>query len=175
MSTTKPEFVSSKLLEQIDCSKPVPRRYDLGMSEFTDDSGKENTPRACVSMSLKKGSKKKAKPLHTEEKDVPAKKRRKPCEPTDRFNFNEISEINYSKMSEGFVPKNTKNDIWAINNFRYWCVERNKTHPSIFVPSISLTNRPRKLRNLHFGWLDMLVRLEVSLVPSTLHLQFLHF
>ena len=104
MTTAKPEFVSSKLLEWIDCSKPVPRRYNMGMSEFTDDSGKENTPRACVSLSLKR------KQIHFIQK-------RKMClqrnvEPT------EISKINYSKMSEVFVPKNRKKYIWAINNYR---------------------------------------------------------
>ena len=96
--------METSLLRDIDCSRPVPRRYDLGMSEFVDSSafcdphtGKENR---ALSLSLKKKRKSPTSPKRCVL--GPVADNTGNC--SSRFDF----RTSYSGMAVKFVPKNTR-------------------------------------------------------------------
>ena len=118
--------MDSSLLSGVDWSKPVRRKYDIGMNEYVGDKsestansikkGKEN----ALSLSLKKSRTSSA---------PPPKSPRTTLQPISgnetapsRFDFSK--EDRYGEMS---VPKNTKkNNQWAYNNFQAWLKNRNR-------------------------------------------------
>ena len=113
----------------MDWSKPIHRKYDIGMNKYVGDKsestansikkGKEN----ALSLSLKKSRTSSA---------PPPKRPRTTLQPISgnettpsRFDFSK--EDRYGEMSVPFIPKNTKkNNQWAYNNFEAWLKNRNR-------------------------------------------------
>ena len=44
------EAVSSSLFSGMDITKPVPRKYDIGMNEYVDDAAFEETRRSVLGL-----------------------------------------------------------------------------------------------------------------------------
>ena len=94
--------VEQNLLSVIDPTKRVPRRFDLGMSDFVGsdafDENQDPTPRK-LSLALKK------RPKEPSSESAKAKKPRKALQASVS---NEINEADYERMAVPFVPANTK-------------------------------------------------------------------
>ena len=115
-------FIDPVLLSSVDVTRPVLRRFELGMSEFVgsdafEDENRDPTtgkPRR-LSLSLQK------RPREHDSETVKAKKPRKALQAS-----NKITESEYERMAVHFVPSNTKkNNDWARNNFIAWRDARN--------------------------------------------------
>ena len=130
--------MDTSLLRHIDCSRPVLRRYDIGMSDFVDSSafcdGKENR---ALSLLLRKKRKSPTSPSTS-----PSSSKRSTLGPvadntgssSSRFDFSK-SPPSYSGMAVKFVPTNTKkNNDWAYNNFNSWREARNRAFPTDQCP-----------------------------------------
>ena len=160
-------IVEPSLLSDVDWTLPVPRRYDLGMSEFVDGSafckeadtdapkpkGKENRK---LSLSLNRKNKSRVS-------SAPPPKRARALQPicdneantadsSSRFDFSKREC--YDDMAVKFVPENTrKNNGWAYNNFQAWREKRNREFPSEQCPSDLIESPPWDCAAISF-WLS---------------------
>ena len=138
--------VDPQLLSVIDPTKRVPRRFDLGMSDFvgTDafDENQDPAPRK-LSLALKK------RPKAPSSESGKAKKPRKALQPSVS---NEINEEDYERMAVPFVPANTKKNDWAHKNFIAWRDARNAAKPDNKCPEDLLYKVPFNIDALVY-WL----------------------
>ena len=141
--------VDPVLLSSIDVTRPVLRRFELGMSEFVgsdafEDENRDPTtgkPRR-LSLSLQK------RPREHDSETVKAKKPRKALQAS-----NKITESEYERMAVPFVPSNTKkNNDWARNNFIAWRDARNAANPDNKCPEGLLYKVPFDVDALSY-WL----------------------
>ena len=143
--------VEQNLLSVIDPTKRVPRRFDLGMSDFVGsdafDENQDPTPRK-LSLALKK------RPKEPSSESAKAKKPRKALQASVS---NEINEADYERMAVPFVPANTKkNNDWARKNFIAWRDARNAANPDNKCPEDLLYKVPFDIDALVY-WLPRYV------------------
>ena len=94
-------WARSSLLSGVDWSKPVPRKYDIGMNEYVGDTAFQQSESAN---SIKK-AKEHALSLSLKKSSAPPPKRPRTT------SGNETAPARFDEMS---VPKNTKkNNQWA--------------------------------------------------------------
>ena len=143
-------IVEQTLLRGIDPTKRVPRRFDLGMSDFVgsdacQDENRDPSPRK-LSLSLKRPK----EPSSSE--SLKAKRPRKALQAS-----NDITEADYDRMAVPFVPANTKkNNDWARKNFIAWRDARNAANPNNKCPEDLLYKVPFDIDALVY-WLPRYV------------------
>ena len=99
-------WARSSLLSGVDWSKPVPRKYDIGMNEYVGDTAFQQSESAN---SIKK-AKENALSLSLKKSSAPPPKRPR----TTSGNETAPARFDFGHYDEMSVPKNTKkNNQWA--------------------------------------------------------------